>query len=205
MHLVAEHGGSITRGSVRAPVDRTYLTTRSIEFDAVVVAAGATSIATEIKAVILLQEAYRHLKVIAAWGDGTDVLTAAGVDIDAPGVVTARSSTASLAKSLAANIGLHRAWDRAPYIEHGVTKWHAANCERTVMHALVLNCTLKPSPSPSNSQALADEVIEALRDLDVEVSRSASPTSKYLRELIPTWVTAMTGHRSTPRSWLARS
>ncbi len=38
------------------------------------------------------------------------------------------------------------------------------------MHALVLNCTLKPSPSPSNSQALADVVVEALRDLDVEVS-----------------------------------
>ncbi len=122
VHLVAEHGGSIARGSLRAPVDRTYLTTRSIEFDAVVVAGGAAPLATEIKAVIMLQEAYRHLKAIAAWGDGTDVLSAAGVDIEAPGVVTASSSTASLAKSLATNIGLHRAWERAPYIEHGVTK-----------------------------------------------------------------------------------
>lgn len=37
------------------------------------------------------------------------------------------------------------------------------------MRALVLNCTLKSSPTPSNTQVLADVVIEALRDKDVEV------------------------------------
>ncbi|GAA4902487.1 multimeric flavodoxin WrbA [Stackebrandtia albiflava] len=43
------------------------------------------------------------------------------------------------------------------------------------MRALVLNCTLKPSPEPSNTQALADEVIAALRGhgVDVEVVRLA--------------------------------
>jgi multimeric flavodoxin WrbA len=41
------------------------------------------------------------------------------------------------------------------------------------VRALVLNCTLKPSPAPSNTQALADVVISALedRDVDVEVVR----------------------------------
>lgn len=41
------------------------------------------------------------------------------------------------------------------------------------MRALVLNCTLKSSPAPSNTQALADVVIDALRqhDVDVEVVR----------------------------------
>ena len=37
------------------------------------------------------------------------------------------------------------------------------------MRALVLNCTLKPSPTPSNTQALADVVIAALEGHDVEV------------------------------------
>lgn len=37
------------------------------------------------------------------------------------------------------------------------------------MRALVLNCTLKPSPAPSNSAALAAVVEEALRGHDVEV------------------------------------
>lgn len=37
------------------------------------------------------------------------------------------------------------------------------------MKALVLNCTLKSSPEPSNTQLLADVVIEALRGHDVDV------------------------------------
>lgn len=41
------------------------------------------------------------------------------------------------------------------------------------MKALILNCTLKPSPEPSNTKALADEVIQALTDhgVDVDVQR----------------------------------
>ena len=37
------------------------------------------------------------------------------------------------------------------------------------MRALVLNCTLKSSPTPSNTQALAEVVVSALRERDVEV------------------------------------
>lgn len=37
------------------------------------------------------------------------------------------------------------------------------------MRALVLNCTLKRSPTPSNTAALADVVIAALREKDVDV------------------------------------
>ena len=37
------------------------------------------------------------------------------------------------------------------------------------MRAVLLNCSLKPSPNPSNTQALADVVVEALRDQDCEV------------------------------------
>ena len=124
VRLIAEHGGEVGGGgrSTRSEVvDRTYLTTRSIEYDAVVVAGGATALATEIKAGLLLQEAYRHLKAIAAWGDGVDVLRAAGVDADAPGVTVAGSVTLAMIKRLTRDLGLHRAWDRAPFVQHGVT------------------------------------------------------------------------------------
>ena len=39
------------------------------------------------------------------------------------------------------------------------------------MRALVLNCTLKASPEPSNTHQLTDVVVEALEKAEVEVSR----------------------------------
>jgi len=39
------------------------------------------------------------------------------------------------------------------------------------MRALVLNCTLKPSPSRSNTDSLADVVVDALEKESVEVTR----------------------------------
>jgi multimeric flavodoxin WrbA len=38
------------------------------------------------------------------------------------------------------------------------------------VRALVLNCTLKPGPEPSNTEALADVVVDALRGHDVDVT-----------------------------------
>ncbi|MGK5551453.1 flavodoxin family protein [Actinomadura kijaniata] len=38
------------------------------------------------------------------------------------------------------------------------------------MRALILNCTLKRSPEPSNTERLADVVAQALRERDVEVT-----------------------------------
>jgi multimeric flavodoxin WrbA len=39
------------------------------------------------------------------------------------------------------------------------------------MRALVLNCTLKPSPAKSNTDSLADVVVDALEKAQVQVSR----------------------------------
>jgi hypothetical protein len=36
------------------------------------------------------------------------------------------------------------------------------------MRALMLNCTLKPSPAVSNTQVLADVVVESLREKGVD-------------------------------------
>ena len=53
---------------------------------------------------------------LAAWGDGTAVLEAAGITADAAGVVTGDAAAKSFTDQLAAAVGLHRAWDRAPAV-----------------------------------------------------------------------------------------
>jgi hypothetical protein len=46
-------------------VERTLLTTRSIEFDAVLIAGGTAGL-RDVKLSVLLQEAFRHCKALAA-------------------------------------------------------------------------------------------------------------------------------------------
>jgi len=113
LHLVAPHGGKVSTRGNKEVVNRTFLTTRSIEFDAVVVAGGSGAL-TDARVIVLLQEAYRHCKAIAAWGDGAELLDAAGVDRDAPGVIVSNSSTVASRKELLTAMGMHRAWDRFP-------------------------------------------------------------------------------------------
>jgi|SRR5689334_23273272 long catalase-like protein len=52
-------------------------------------------------------------KAIPAWGDGTAALDAAGIALDAPGVLIAGSVDESFIDALAAAVGLHRVWERA--------------------------------------------------------------------------------------------
>jgi catalase len=67
--LTAPVGGKLKSGRRTEIVERTLLTARSVEFDAVVIAAGTPPI-RDIKLMTLLQEAFRHCKPVAAWGDG---------------------------------------------------------------------------------------------------------------------------------------
>jgi catalase len=113
--VIAPVGGVLAHGGRKEPADRTLLTARSIEFDALVVA-GGTTLSGDIKLVLLLQEAFRHVKPLGAWGDGTAVLEAAGIPADGAGVVTADSVVKSFTDQLTAAVGLHRVWDRAPSV-----------------------------------------------------------------------------------------
>ena len=113
--VIAPVGGVLGSGKSATIVDRTLLTTRSIEFDAMVVAGGTTP-TNDIKLVVLLQEAYRHCKAFAAWGDGSGILQAAGITVDGPGVSIAAAADAEFAAELFAAMGLHRAWDRAELV-----------------------------------------------------------------------------------------
>jgi catalase len=113
--VIAPVGGELKAGRRTITVDRTLATTRSIEFDALVVA-GGTAPTGDIKLVVLLQEAFRHCKALAAWGDGVAVLKAARIPVEGPGIEIADGVDKAFTAKLATALGLHRAWDRAPKI-----------------------------------------------------------------------------------------
>ncbi len=111
--VLAPVGGTIGRGTRQQIVERTPATARSIEFDAILIAAGTTPSA-DIKQVILLQEAFRHCKLVGAWGDGLAGLEAAGISAEDPGVIVSDSVVATYSKEFITELGRHRVWDRAP-------------------------------------------------------------------------------------------
>jgi catalase len=113
--VIAATGGTLKRARTSLTVDRTLLTTRSIEYDAVLVAGGTTP-STDIKLVLLLQEAYRHCKTLGAWGDATGVLEDAGIAIGGPGIVTGDAVDRSFTAAVSAAVGMHRAWERAELV-----------------------------------------------------------------------------------------
>ncbi|MEU5363923.1 catalase [Streptomyces sp. NPDC005925] len=128
--VVAPTGGTLGSGEAALTVQRTYVTARSVEFDAVLLAGapgvsrdarsardakvppgGAGSAAHDPRVTLLLAEAYRHGKAIGAWAGGDAALGTAGVPAVAPGVVVADSGTAVL-EQITGLLGAHRVWER---------------------------------------------------------------------------------------------
>jgi catalase len=120
--VIAAHGGQLGDGVI---AQRTFATARSVEYDAVLVAGAPTPPATtgggpeanptpatlDARVALLLQEAFRHGKAIAAWSAGQQALERAGITPDLPGVISADGAMAALTPTLAA-LGKHRAWER---------------------------------------------------------------------------------------------
>jgi len=113
VRVIAPVGGVLKKGLRSEIIERTLLTTRSIEYDAVLVADGAGGLA-DARLTVLLQEVFRHAKVLGAWGDGEQALRAAGVDLTAPGVLLDDSVSGGYTRKLIEGLGLHRAWQRVP-------------------------------------------------------------------------------------------
>ena len=113
--VTAAVGGTLKAGRRSLVVERTFATARSIEFDAVLIAAG-TTITNDIKLVVLLQEAFRHCKPLGAWGSGVKLLDAAAVDRKAPGVLLGGEVDKTFGQNLVAALGLHRVWERADLV-----------------------------------------------------------------------------------------
>ncbi|GGK33525.1 catalase [Pilimelia terevasa] len=123
--LIAVRGGAA--GGM--PVQRTFATARSVEYDALVLAgapapgpdatpardakAGAAGAApVDPRVLLLVDECWRHGKAVGAWGEGAAVLRQAGV-AGTPGVVTADTGTAAL-DAVVDLLGAHRVWQRFP-------------------------------------------------------------------------------------------
>jgi catalase len=112
-HVIATHKGAIRGGKAdQLTVDRSFHTASSAEADAVIVA-GGTGLAGQPAVTTWIQSAYRHFKPVAAWGNGSEVLTAAGVEHDAPGVTVSQKANKTFAKTVLAHLAVHRHWDRA--------------------------------------------------------------------------------------------
>ncbi|HEY7054777.1 MAG TPA: catalase [Mycobacterium sp.] len=122
-------GGTLSGGSGgEVDVDRGINTMASVLYDAVVVPCGPQSVAAlsdDGYAVHFVTEAYKHLKPVAAFGAGIDLLRKAGVDgqladgqevVDAQGVITTTAAEDTLPddffESFAAALAQHRVWDR---------------------------------------------------------------------------------------------
>ncbi|MFF5446323.1 catalase [Streptomyces sp. NPDC012888] len=114
----------------RVPVQRTFATARSTEFDALLFAgvpapAADASGARDAKAgapdadhadprvLLLLTEAYRHGKALGGWDGAERLLAAAGVPADAEGVVLGEDGPGVLGQ-LAGLLPAHRVWERFP-------------------------------------------------------------------------------------------
>ncbi|WP_037833472.1 catalase [Streptomyces sp. NRRL F-4474] len=112
------------------PVERTYATARSVEFDALLFSGAPGAAADALGArdakagtpvpqdpdprvLLLLTEAYRHGKPLGGWNGADRLLAAAAVDSSAPGVALADDATGAL-DAVLATLTQHRAWDRFP-------------------------------------------------------------------------------------------
>jgi catalase len=122
--LIAPHGGMVDA----MPVQRTFATGRSVEYDVLLVAgapvpapdalpardekAGAGDSAVDPRVLLMLEECYRHAKVIGAWGDGVRALDAVGLT-GTTGVVTG-DDAAAVFTEVQALMAAHRVWERFP-------------------------------------------------------------------------------------------
>ncbi|MEV4754385.1 catalase [Micromonospora sp. NPDC049559] len=123
--LVAPHGGTIAD----VPVQRTFATARSVEFDALLLAtapppapdavpardakAGAAeSVPVDSRVLLLLDECWRHAKAIGGWGAGGELLRRSGMS-GSPGVVTGDSGV-DVFTGVRRLLAAHRVWERFP-------------------------------------------------------------------------------------------
>jgi catalase len=127
--LAPTAGGKLSGGSGgELAVDRSFTSVASVLYDAVVVPCGPKAMETlenDGYAMHFVTEAYKHLKAVAAFGAGVDLLRKAGVqgpladDVDVvaqAGVVSTTAAQDDLSEQFfedfAAALAKHRAWER---------------------------------------------------------------------------------------------
>lgn len=128
--VVAAHGGTLEGG---IDVQRTFATTRSVEFDVIPLAGcpmpapdaltardskagGASTTTLDPRVALLVDECYRHAKAIGSWGAGVDALVAAGYTGDEVGVVVGAGADEAY-DEVVTLLGAHRVWERFATVE----------------------------------------------------------------------------------------
>jgi catalase len=114
--VIAPHAGLLTsREGPPVPVTKPFLVSQSVELDVVVVAGGegALGLAADPSVALYVQEAYRHHKTVAAWGEGVEALSRFGIPLDAAGVVTGEIVDDAFLSGLREAAAWHRHWGRA--------------------------------------------------------------------------------------------
>jgi catalase len=123
--LIAPHGGMV--GDL--PVQRTFSTGRSVEVDVLLLAgspspapdavpareseaAHSGSAVVDPRVLLMIEECWRHAKVIGAWGPGVTAVQQCGVGGTA-GVVVGEDATAVFAE-VQGLMAAHRVWERFP-------------------------------------------------------------------------------------------
>lgn len=131
--VVGPTGGTLDADGDPVTVQRTFATARSTEFDAILLAGPAgpaadaygardakagdgrtsTGQATDPRVLLMLTEAFRHGKALGGWAGAAPALEAAGIPLNAPGVVTG-DSAAEVLEQATRLLGEHRVWERFP-------------------------------------------------------------------------------------------
>ena len=107
--LIAPRGGRLGEDNESVPVERTYATMRSIEFDAIVLTEG---IEPSTQFDLLISESWRHLKAIATCGDAKSSLEKSGIKAGDPGIFC-EDEPGEVTNQLVKALSEHRAWARA--------------------------------------------------------------------------------------------
>jgi catalase len=122
-------GGTLSGGSGgEVAVDRSFTSVASVLYDAVVVPCGPKAmeaLGNDGYALHFVTEAYKHLKPVAAFGAGIELLRKAGIEepladgqdvVSAAGVVSTTTAAGDLSDrffdEFAAALAKHRAWER---------------------------------------------------------------------------------------------
>ena len=116
-HVVAKHKGTVAgRRGDELTVDRRS-TPRALPSSTTSSSPRGAGLAGDPGAIARLRTAYRHLKPIAVWGDGVELLAAAAIETDEPGVIVVDKPVKRFGPTSWQRLALHRRgidWPRTP-------------------------------------------------------------------------------------------
>ncbi len=112
--VVSERLGNVTSNKGEAfAVDRSTLTTASVEYDAVLLLAGSSADQVDPNMLRFIQDTFRHRKTIGTSGAGLDLLQTCGIHANRPGIVVrADGPVEAFTTAFVEAVAQHRHWDR---------------------------------------------------------------------------------------------